>query len=165
MLNLMPRRLPLHLQLMSPLMMAQSPPLSQSKRSESILHTHHDTTLLAPSPVSLHHNPRLQGTLDFYFSHQLRVTNTDTNAMTDPSSSIIPMDLVPPTTNNTSTPIEVQHSQRFHQQQLDTTSCDTFQASCSTLKPNDPWGDDYSLKYTNSFRLYFQNINNLGLSQ
>lgn len=62
------------------------------------------------------------GTLDFYFPPQLRVTNTETNAMTDTSSSILPMDLVAPTTNNTSTPIEVQHSQRFHQQQLDTTS-------------------------------------------
>ena len=85
--------------------------------------------------------------------------------MTDTSSSILPMDLVAPTTNNTSTPIEVQHSQRFHQQQLDTTSWDTFQALCSTLKPNDPWGDDYSVKYSNFFCPYFQNINNLGLSQ
>ena len=97
------------------------PSLSQSNHSESILHRH-DATVLAPSPVSLHHTPWFMGTLDFYFPPQLRVTNTETNAMTDTSSSILPMDLVAPTTNNTSTPIEVQHSQRFHQQQLDTTS-------------------------------------------
>lgn len=40
-----------------------------------------------------------------------------------------------------------------------------FQASSSNIRANDPWGDSIDVKDTHSFRVYYQNVNSLGLSQ
>lgn len=76
--------------------------------------------------------------------------------------------LIPPTTPDTvrqhNLNINSQHGPRHHQVTLD--DCwDNFQSSATNLRPNEPWGDTIEVKCENTVRIYFQNVNSIGLSQ
>lgn len=98
-----------------------------------------------------YHNPRFLGSLDYYYPPWIAPAST----------AIAP----PPPALDSPTQDLHPTSRRYHQQTIDTIPWDTFQASCSTLKSNEHWGDDFLIKQDNTLRIYFQNINGFGLFQ
>ena len=115
------------------------------------------STAVVTNSNIMYHNPHYLGTLNYYFPPRLQQVNTSPNTDMNDIQPIIHND-IPPTDSSTT------YSRRFHQTTLDDNIWDSFQDSCNNLKPNEPWGDDYSIKHSNSFRIYFQNVNSLGLS-
>jgi hypothetical protein len=105
----------------------------------------------------MYHNPHYLGTLNYYYPPRLQNVSISQNPDSSDSPQVLPNDAATP--NNSQA-----YSRRFHQTTLDNTMWDSFQDSCNALNPNEPWGDDYSIKHSNSFRIYFQNVNSLGLS-
>ena len=115
------------------------------------------STIVTPNSNTMYHNPHYLGTLNYYYPPRLQQATTLQNIDSSNIPQVLPNGTE--TSNNNQT-----HSHRYHQMTLDNNMWDSFQDSCNALNPNEPWGDDYSIKHSNSFRIYFQNVNSLGLS-
>lgn len=104
-------------------------------------------------PPILYHNPRHLGILDLYYPRRMRPSTTPTVTLETSPSECSDVPPIP----------EPIPTRRFHQPTFDS-AWDMFQSSAEDLDQNSPWGDSIDVKLDHTVRLYFQNVNSLGLS-
>lgn len=128
----------------------------------------------AQSHHNAYHNPMYLGNMLYYYPVRHR-QDIASSAVTNQAESDIDQEIDTSTAASTtieaadtSTLQDIQApdstSTRYHQASMDT-YFDNFQSSTNALNANEAWGDGIDIKCTNSFRIYFQNVNSLGLSQ
>lgn len=116
------------------------------------------TTTTPASQPTMYHNPRFIGTLNFYYPRRVRLANATSQPAVSNDSNI-PINSNPPIPP----PAPPQPTRRFHQTKFDSI-WDAFQSSDAEVATNEEWGDSIGVKLDNTARLYFQNVNSLGLS-
>lgn len=115
------------------------------------------TPTVAPPP---YHNPRYLGSIPFYYPPRNPAPTAIQNPYQSKTGASVATD--PPDTDRPSQPTPTP-PRRYHQTSIE--SCwDSFQSSCDNLKKNKAWGDDFQVKTSHSFRIYFQNVNSCSIS-
>ena len=112
-----------------------------------------------------YNNPRYLGSIPFYYPN--RITTAPVQPILNPYFNLgsAPLTAVPPDPLIMEPDSNPPRTRRFHQTTLNNGCWDDFQQTCDILQSNEPWGDEITVKNSNTVRIYFQNLNSCGLSQ